>query len=510
LKNRKGFFSSYFTLYIILLVFLVVNTAILAFVDFKYMLISSLISVFACGLVVYRVLRIQAYSKRLINSLKIEAEQSSALLSSFSFSVIYTSYSGEIIWYNDSFKKYLSQDDCLGSDISYILGIDNNTMLQKGRAEITFAEREFTVFCSTLGSDFVLYYLIDNTRLKKIAKEYVNTRPVVMMLAYDNFTDVLKNCRDSEKTSFRSAIHKEIEGWLSDIPCITTNNSSHFLVILEEKHLEKLSNGKFSILDSVRKLNINSISGITISIGVGRGGRTLSECENLCIQALEMAQSRGGDQAAIKSPDVDYKFFGGITNALEKKNKVKARVVSSAIKETFSAADKIIFMGHRFSDLDCLGAAYGMSRLAAFMKKPSYILFNKERTLAKSLYDAIARTDSNIFIDDKTADEILTDRTLLVILDTHRPSFLECSEVYEKCKNVIVIDHHRKSVDAIDNALVFYHETATSSTCEMVAEILQYIKGFKLDKLGSEALLGGIVLDSKNLCLHTGVRTFEA
>ncbi len=478
------------------------------------MLISALIFLVACGLVAIRLIYVQKYSKCLSEFLEKEAGKGSKLLSKFSLPVVYTSNSGEILWYNDRFSAVLKNSDCYGADVYAFFNIDKDDIMKNKKSDISFANREFTVFSSfsEASNGFGIFYFVDNTSFKRTAKEFIESRPVMIMLNFDNFREVTSNIRESEIISLRSAIHNEIEKWLLDIPSVTINRSdSNAFVIIEEKSLKKLISGKFKILESVRKLKVNNITGVTLSVGIGRGGKNFAECEGLCKQALDMAQSRGGDQVAIKAPDNDFMFFGGVSKAVERKNKVKARVVSSSIKEMFSSADAIFLMGHKFSDLDCLGAAFALSSLASFLKKKAYIVFDKEKTLASSLYRKIIEEGfENIFISEDKSISELTPKSLLVVLDTHRPSFVESLALYDKCKNIIVIDHHRKAVDAIDNAFIFYHETATSSTCEMVSEVLQYVNGFKPSKLCAEALLSGIILDSKNLCLHTGVRTYEA
>ena len=514
MKKDNGFFNKHYALYLILLFCLILNTVIFAFIETLYMLISAIISLFACGIVAIRLINVQKYSKNLSAVFEKEARSGSRLLSDFSLPVIYTSDGGEILWYNKGFSAILKNADCYGANIYEFLKINKEEMLENKKADFSFGNREFTVFSSfsELTGGFGIFYLVDNTALKRTAKEFIESRPVMLMLSFDNFREVTSNIRESEIISLRSAIHNEIEKWLIDIPSVTINRSdSNTFVIIEEKSLSRLISGKFSVLESVRKLKVNNISGVTLSIGIGRGGKSFAECENFCKQALDMAQSRGGDQAAIKGADNDYKFFGGVSKAVERKTKVKARVVSSSIKEMFSSADTVFLMGHKFSDLDCLGAAFALSLLAGFLKKKAYIVFDKEKTLASSLYNKLNEEGfGDVFISEEEALSELSAKSLLVVLDTHRPSFVESPALYEKSNNVIVIDHHRKSVDAIDNAVIFYHETATSSTCEMVSEILQYVNGFKPSKLCAEALLSGIILDSKNLCLHTGVRTYEA
>ncbi len=515
MKYNKNFYQSYLLLYVILVLFLAVNTLLLAFVDFNLMLASLFITVIGAAFVIYKAINIQSEYRNFVNALKKGSLQNSTALSSFNLPVIYVSDCDEIVWYNQRFKQCIKAEDCYGKNVYDFLQIDPAALHENGSSEIKLNDKEYSVYYTDVVADrsaLKLFYLVENTNLKRAAREYVATRPVVMIMATDNFSEIMRNARDSEKSSFRSAIHNEIEKWLSDINCISIfRNEKYVFVLMEERFLNRLVSDKFSVLDSVRRLKIGNYSGVTLSIGVGRGGKNMAECEHFCKQGLEMAQSRGGDQVAIKSNGNDYKFFGGISQAAEKRSTVKARVISSALSEMIASAENVVIMGHKYSDLDCLGAAYALSCVSRFLGKRSYIVFDSKRTMANSLYKRILAEDSNcIFTDGGALNEIINDKTLLIIADTHRSGFVENEEIYRMCKNIIVIDHHRKSVDAIDNSVIFYHETAASSACEMVTELIQYMDSFTPDSTVSDALLAGIMLDTKSLCLHTGVRTFEA
>ena len=510
---KKRFYGNFLWFNIVLLFLLAINSILFLAINVNFAFISAILFIIGCLIFLIYYLGLQRRLGKFIKALQENSYPKSKLLSNFNIPTVYTSSIGEIIWCNDIFRK-LYKSDILGTNIDELIKIDYNLLEETGSCNISIDKKEFSLYTSTFSNEdeYRIYYLIDDTKLKKIAREYAATRPVVMMLTLDNFDEILKNCKDSEKNSFKSAIQKEIENWLPIDACISTNlKDSKIFVILDDRSLNSLTENKFSILKSIRTLKINNISGVTLSIGVGRGAKNLAEAEIFCKQALEMAQSRGGDQVAIKSKGNEYKFFGGIAKAVERRTKVKARVISNAIVELFSSAEKIVFMGHKFSDLDCLGSAYGLSELAAFFNKPRYIVCDANKTLASPLLSRIIEEDKTCVIcDGNDMDNVLGPKTLLVILDTHRPSFVENTELYSKCNNIIVIDHHRKAVDAIDNAVIFYHETATSSTCEMVAELVQYVDGYTPSKLAAEALSSGIMLDSKNFCLHTGVRTFEA
>ena len=224
-----------------------------------------------------------------------------------------------------------------------------------------------------------------------------------------------------------------------------------------------------------------------------------------------MALGRGGDQAAIKKND-SYKFFGGVSKGVEKRDKVKTRVIAATLTNHIDNSSNVIIMGHRFSDLDSVGSCIGMwSAVVKGLNKNAYILINRQQTLAKSLVASFEKAGfDSIFKTEDEALDLLDEHSLLIIVDTHNPNFVESKEVYERCDRVVVIDHHRMMVNHIDKALVFFHEPYASSASEMTAELVQYLGHNSLSRLESEALLSGIMLDTKNFVLRTGVRTFEA
>lgn len=513
--NKNGLSKGIDIVLITFLVLLAANTVLMAFVSVKFMIISLIFLIVGSAFTVYYVITFNRYFKKFILTLDSGGAIRSKALSQLKMPVIYTNVSGEIIWYNSVFEKYLTGTDAYGADIFGLLKFDKEEIYEKGFCELIYKSKEFTLYYTVLTdgkNKYFAYFLTDNTVLKRAAREYYASKPAVMMIKTDNFNDLTRNCKDSERSSFLSAIHKEIENWLADIKCININlRDNDVYVLLQERDLVRLIESKFSVLDSVRKLGSESVSGVTLSIGVGRGGANLEECESLCKQAIEMAQSRGGDQAAIRNRNNEYQFFGGVSSSVQKSNKVRVRVVASAIYEMISAADNVVLMGHKYSDLDCLGASYALAEVAISKGKNTFIVFDPGTTLAGSLYDRIIEENKCvIFTDGSNLSSVVGEKTLLIVSDTHRASFCENPNIFDMVKNIIVIDHHRKSVDAISDAVIFYHETAASSACELVGELLQYMPGVSVSKLAADALLAGITLDTKNFCLHTGARTFEA
>ncbi len=430
--------------------------------------------------------------------------------------VLITTEYGEVVWYNPTFEENISDASMMvGKHLETVFGgdflFDINSL---GNAELKYADKVYSVYLSCVhsdGTDLRIYYLFDITELNAIAVKYERSRPVVAVVAIDNLDEITKNARDSEKASFRGEVQREIETWCSRISGICRKLSGdRYLIVMEDRYFAKISKEGFTVLESVRELKFGD-GCATLSIGVGKGAEKFSECEELANQALDMALGRGGDQAVVKTADNEYKFYGGVSGALEKHNKVRARIISNTLKDLIMTSSNVVLMGHRFADLDSFGSCMALASAVTTLGRDAYIVMDKSKTMAAPLLKRAEVLESaHKVISGSEAMEIIDRQTLLIITDVHRASFLDSPEVYDNCQTKVVIDHHRKAVDFINDAVIFYHETAVSSTCEMVAEVLQYMCPKSVGQLEAEALLSGIMLDSRNFVLNTGVRTFEA
>ncbi len=435
------------------------------------------------------------------------------IINSFAFPCLLTKKSGEIIWCNDSFSKYAAgRDYTPGSNVMDMLGSSTVELIaEAGKADIELLGNYFVVRALYYG-DEVMYYLLDETVSRKLELSYKLSRPVIAIVAVDSLEEVTRNLRDSDRLRVSSRIQSRIEKWFSACNgIIGTLSNDRFILTFDERGLREFEREKFSILQEIREIDFGGQGNVTLSIGIGRGGKNLRECEDIAVQALDMALGRGGDQVAIKAPDADYKFFGGVKSAAQTRTRVRTRIVASALTELIAGSDNVILMGHRYSDLDCLGAAFSLYGVIRSMGKNAYIALNREESLAKPLLEYIAEKAPDCPIcDEEELLPMITKRTLLIVVDTHRPSFVDYENIYKACSFVVVIDHHRKAVDYIENAVIFYHETAASSACEMTSELVQYISKGSIGPAEADALLSGIMLDTRNFVLHTGVRTFEA
>ena len=269
--------------------------------------------------------------------------------------------------------------------------------------------------------------------------------------------------------------------------------------------------GKFKILDDARAIHVDEKNCVTLSIGVGHGASTLQESETFAAQCLDMALGRGGDQAAVKT-EGGFRFFGGVSKGVEKKSRAKTRIVAGAIQELIQDSPRVMIMGHRFADLDAVGSACGLAGAICLMGVSVNVVVDPQKNLSQQLIAMVSEeVGAGLFLSPQQAIEAITDDTLLIIVDTHNKDILDSKELYEAAHRIVVIDHHRKNVNYVDNAVVFHHEPYASSACEMVTELLQYFKlPEPVDQIYADALLSGITLDTKNFVMRTGVRTFEA
>lgn len=443
------------------------------------------------------------------------SQDEQASLSAFPMPVLVSSASGEVIWYNDRFREeVLEGQEAFGESVGTLTGGATTADLQKKRTldDVRLGRRRYTVCVSPSEvHDTVLYvlYYWENTKLRETAEEYAASRPVVMVVYIDNLEELMQDGRDSERAQMAGKVETLLEDWIGGTTGLLRKcGTDRYLVVLEYRHMQRILDTRFDILDRVRSVQTGERTGATLSIGVGQG-ETLRESEEMARQALDMALGRGGDQAAVKTKN-GFDFYGGVSKGVERRTKVRTRVVASALLELIAASDNVLVMGHRYSDLDCLGAAVALAAASRRHGKPAYVVTQRGTTLAPELierYEKAGRGD--IFIEPEEAGPLLNRKTLLLITDTHNPTMLEWPALYREAQTVAVIDHHRKMVDHIDNAVIFYHEPYSSSASEMVAELVQYMGG-GLTRLEAEALLAGIMLDTRSFIMKAGVRTFEA
>lgn len=418
---------------------------------------------------------------------------------------------GKLVWYNKAFEdvvvgknEYATVDDIIEDGINILSSSDS-----KG-VNIRCDGKYFTVYSHRREKQTV-YYFIDNTKLRLVADEFVRTRPAVVMISIDGVEELQRLYKESDCSSIRNGVTRLLEQWLSEYDCMMTKKGdSTFIIVTKTSDVEKMIEKKFGILDAVRDYRYNDEElSITLSIGVGTDGG-VGKCQQEAKAALEMAFDRGGDQAVVKNKE-DYSFFGGVSKSVERQSTVKTRIIANDFAKLVEASGRVIVMGHKYPDLDALGSAMGVVAVARAYGKEAFIATNSYTAASKPLIDYLkANGFEDYIITHSKAKTLFKKNTLLVVTDTHIKSFVECPELLEKATKTVVIDHHRKSVDYIDNADIFYHDPSASSAAELVTQLIEYLPyKIKIGSVVADSLLSGIMLDTKNFVLRTGAKTFE-
>ena len=425
--------------------------------------------------------------------------------------------SGEtVLWYNDQFRqRMLGGQDLLVSRVQKVIpGLDLQLARTRQGQQLTLADGVWSAHSSTVPGDAETMTLVvfnEETALRRVEAEYKASRPGYLVFLVDGYDDVFSDMLDSERARLLEGINRVLEEMIGrGTGFLRRVASGRYIAVVEERQLEQFAKRGYDVLDKIRALD-PSVN-LSLSIGIGRGAKTLREAQDMAVQALDMAQGRGGDQAAEMTPD-GFTFYGGVSHGVEKRSKVRSRIVADQLVKLIKEADHVVIMGHRMSDLDAIGAAEGVLRICKICDVPAVIAVRRDATLAASLINAlVAAGQEDDFIDPKGALPIISKRTLCIVVDTYQVNLVESKEILEKCGKVAVIDHHRKGVGFIENPALVCHEPYSSSASELVTELLQYVgeRDDKPNRVEAEGLLAGIMLDTRDFTLHTGVRTFEA
>ena len=419
--------------------------------------------------------------------------------------------SGEtVLWYNDQFRqRMLGGQDLLVSRVQKVIpGLDLQQARTQEGQQLTLADGVWSAHSSTVPGDAETMTLVvfnEETALRRVEAEYKASRPGYLVFLVDGYDDVFSDMLDSERARLLEGINRVLEEMIGrGTGFLRRVASGRYIAVVEERQLEQFAKRGYDVLDKIRALD-PSVN-LSLSIGIGRGAKTLREAQDMAVQALDMAQGRGGDQAG-------FTFYGGVSHGVEKRSKVRSRIVADQLVKLIKEADHVVIMGHRMSDLDAIGSAEGVLRICKICDVPAVIAVRRDATLASSLINAlVAAGQEDDFIDPKGALPIISKRTLCIVVDTYQVNLVESKEILEKCGKVAVIDHHRKGVGFIENPALVCHEPYSSSASELVTELLQYVgeRDDKPNRVEAEGLLAGIMLDTRDFTLHTGVRTFEA
>ena len=456
----------------------------------------------------------------------VDTASKSTLINSPLPIMVFRPDTGEVIWSNENFLQLAGVREHL-----FEMRVEDAVpefpvqWLLEGRQEcpnrVFMNNRRFRVYGSLVrakgrGGEQNLVattYWVDTTDADQLLETYTATRPVLSILMLDNYEDLMKACADTQRSAVLAQIDEKLSAWASaGEGLLLKTERDRYLFIFEEQHYEHFVEEKFSVLDAIRGIKVGEGVHPTLSIGIGKDVDSFPELYKNASLSLEMALSRGGDQAVVRNK-VDFEFYGGRAKATEKRTKVKSRVMANALSELMADASEIYVMGHSFADMDAVGAAAGICCAARKRGKRAQIVIDLERNAALPVLKKLGALPeyNGVFLSGNDAFVKMRPGALLVVVDTNRPDLVESHQVLDACNRVAVIDHHRRAASYIENAAFSFHEPYASSAAELVTELLQYmVEPADLLREEAEALLAGIVLDTKHFTLRTGGRTFEA
>lgn len=435
--------------------------------------------------------------------------------------VVALATTGEIVWANDGFAEISGQfSGARHMRLTELAPTFETRWLIEGKqqfpGELRMGKRIYHVFGSMVPSgagQMMMLHFLDCTDYVQLRDAAETRRPAIAVIAIDNYEELTKNATDSEKSTILADIDKRLFSWIKDSNAVLRKyDRDKYIFIIENAALEKLSARKFAVLQDVREIQNHEGVVATLSIGIGKDGETLAECYQYASLAIDMALSRGGDQAVVKNR-YNFEFYGGLTEEVEKRTKVKSRVVANALSQLIRDSSQVLIMGHRNSDMDAIGAAAGMVCAVRGKGKPVHIVVDQQHTMAGDLIERLETLPEykDVFISAEDAMILCDYNTLLIVVDVNRPGYVENEALLQSINKVAVIDHHRRAADYIENAVVSLHEPYASSASELVSELLQYLVPTSGILTGeAEAMLAGIYLDTKGFSTRTGVRTFEA
>ena len=440
---------------------------------------------------------------------------------------------GHILWKNDRFSEIVDGREKFIQKIIPELnkGIFPKDDETRSELEITYKERDYQVELRRISLEgfsesermlqipkekeyFIALYMRDVTELNSYIRENEDQRLIAGLIYIDNYDEVMESVEEVRQSLLVALIDRKINKYINDVDGIVKKleNDKYFFVVKKESY-RKFEADRFSLLEEVKQVNIGNARSATLSIGLGLNTATYALSYNYARMAIDLALARGGDQAVIKDCK-GITYFGGKKEQTAKNTRVKARVKAEALREFIVAKDQVIVMGHKISDPDSFGACMGIYRAAVALEKKAHIVINDVSTSIKPLYDEIAQSSvygKDIFLTSGEALDYISDSAMVVVVDTNKPQMTECPELLKRSKTIAVLDHHRQSSTVIDNAVLSYIEPYSSSTCEMVAEVLQYIvDDIKVPSIEADCLYAGIMIDTRNFMNRTGVRTFEA
>lgn len=544
-ESFKGPLKNYMSLPLLLTVPIILLNIPLYSIDRKGGICVSIFAAvyFVAMLGIYIMYR-SRIRKEVVNFATQYATVQKKLLDKFEIPYALIEDNSKILWMNEAFAQITEKDKRYHKSITSIFPSITRELLEKEEKEqsirIEWRDRIYRASVSRLyfnvenaeeteGTENVeeglsaaevkdqyltSLYLFDETELNRHIQENREQQLVSVLVYIDNYEEALESIEEVKRSLLVALVDRKVSKYFSERDCIIKKlEKDKYFVVFRHKYLEDLIKDKFSILEAVKTIKVGNEMAVTLSIGVGVSNTNYNQKYEFSRMAIDLALGRGGDQVVIKEGE-NITYFGGKTRQVEKMTRVKARVKAHALRELFASREQVFIMGHSISDMDAFGAAIGIYCAAQVMGKESHIVLNEVTSSLRPMKECFSEEKGypeDMFIRSERAIEMVKSSSVLVVVDTNRPNYTECPEILRQSRNIVVFDHHRQSSDVIENAVLSYIETYASSTCEMVAEMLQYFnENIHLKPNEADSIYAGILIDTNNFMTKTGVRTFEA
>ena len=527
-NNARNFFDKFLSRTKIYLVIILVLLIAICIQDTRWIMPSILLYIL---IVLYAMFANNKRRNELSESLQdltitVDSAAKTSLINS-PFPLVILETTGKVIWRSSKFVSEFANIDIQNylNDLLYDIKEEiKNKKDQNDKSviinQLEIGNRIYKIYGRFVNSKksndnqyTIILYFIDETESIKLQKEYTDSKSCVEIIMIDNYEENMQLIDSEEKPQITAEIDKCIYDWTDETKGILIKSDrDRYIYIFEQRYLEQLKTDRFSILDKIKEIKNKADVQFTLSIAVSNEGKTDKEKYKSAQTAMDVILGRGGDQAVIRENEI-YKFFGGRAQEVEKRTKVKARVVAHALEKLIKDSSKVMIMGHSNPDIDAMGSAMGIYRLVKELGKNAYIITSNETNNLQSFKESLLKDPEyeDILITKEVAEENIDEDTLLVVVDTHKTNYVEDPELLNKIGKIVVIDHHRRSTDYIENAALTFQEVYASSAAELVTEILQYVTiKINLKTIEAESLYAGIMMDTKNFTFKTGVRTFEA
>ena len=532
-NNLKGNLRSYFLWPIIAgVILLLLSVALLAIYSPAGIFAASCFAVYAIALAIFLILKHKNMTRDMIDFASGYAQMQKRLLDQFDVPYGLLDEDGRFIWLNEKFRALLGKDsyhkeigsvfaelsetliDSITSENYEIVYEDRNYRMEIEKVDLEGVSSDASMVVAGDSSNMYAVYLFDETDIIVTRRELHDERFVAGLIYIDNYDEVLESIDEVKRSLLVALVDRKINRWISlDNGIVKKLEKDKYMIAIRYRFLEKMREERFSILEEVKSVNIGNELAVTLSIGIGAMGSTYQRNYETARAAIDLALGRGGDQAVVREGN-KVTYYGGKSGSVEKATRVKARVKAHALRELLEGTDNVLIMGHKISDVDAIGAGIGLYSAARVFGKKANIVLNEVTTSLQPIVDGFNNSqdyDKDLFVQSVEALKLVNANTLLIIVDTNKKNYTECPELIGRCKNTVVLDHHRQTSDPVENATLSYIEPYASSACEMVAEVLQYIAdGLKIKPIEADAMYAGIVIDTNNFTNKAGARTFEA